>query len=149
MKTRHRHLLFITAGILALTGATLLVLNAFRSNLVFFHTPTELAAGEVVENQLIRIGGMVKEGSVKKIAGSLEGSFQITDFDHSITVTYDQVLPDLFREGQGVVAEGRLLNNTFVAERVLAKHDENYMPPEVAAMELDKKAEYGAELDSK
>ncbi|MCG2633867.1 MAG: cytochrome c maturation protein CcmE [Gammaproteobacteria bacterium] len=141
MKTRHRRLLFITAGVLALTGATLLVLNAFRSNLVFFHTPTEVAEGTAPLEQLIRIGGMVEENSVEKTSESLHVSFRVTDFDHSITVTYDGVLPDLFREGQGVVAEGRLRDSVFVADRVLAKHDENYMPPEVAAMKLDEKAQ--------
>jgi cytochrome c-type biogenesis protein CcmE len=108
-------------------------LKAFNENLMFFYTPTNVAAGEAPADHLIRVGGLVTTGSVKRQADGLTVNFDITDNAETITVQYTGILPDLFREGQGIVAHGRLTGDRmFVADEVLAKHDENYMPPEVA-----------------
>jgi len=122
----------VLVGLAALGGATALVAAAFRDNLVFFYSPSELAARPVIANQRIRIGGLVENQTFAKQDGS-HISFRVTDGKTDIAVTYDGILPDLFREGQGVVAEGRIKDGVFVASTVLAKHDEKYMPPEVAA----------------
>jgi len=120
----------ILAGV-AIAGT--LALSAFRSNVTFFFDPTQVSQGEVKAGEHFRLGGMVTEGSVKRVPGSLEVHFVVTDFKHQVPVSYTGVLPDLFREGTGVVAHGRMsANGTFVADEVLAKHDEKYMPPEVA-----------------
>jgi cytochrome c-type biogenesis protein CcmE len=120
----------IVAGV-AIAGT--LALNAFRSNVTFFFDPTQVSQGEVKSGERFRLGGMVTQGSVKRMPGSLEVRFVVTDFKHDVPVSYTGVLPDLFREGTGVVAHGRMSpNGTFVADEVLAKHDEKYMPPEVA-----------------
>ena len=134
MKARHRRLIFIAMGVIGLTVAVLFVMNALRSNLVFFLTPTEALAGEKAqpEGRQFRLGGMVQNGSVKKTAGGLKVTFMVTDNSHSIPVHFEGILPDLFREGQGVVAEGMLRDKQFYASKVLAKHDEKYMPPEAA-----------------
>jgi cytochrome c-type biogenesis protein CcmE len=119
----------IVAGV-AVAGA--LALSAFRSNVTFFFDPTQVAQGEVKSGQHFRLGGMVTKGSVKREPGSLEVRFMVTDFKNDVPVSYTGVLPDLFREGTGVVARGHMEGNgTFVADEVLAKHDEKYMPPEV------------------
>ncbi|MDH3887813.1 MAG: cytochrome c maturation protein CcmE [Gammaproteobacteria bacterium] len=108
-------------------------LQAFNENLMFFYTPSEVAAGEAPAGRMIRVGGLVTDGSVKRQSDGLTVQFDVTDNDKTITVQYTGILPDLFREGQGIVAHGRLQQDRlFVAEEVLAKHDENYMPPEVA-----------------
>lgn len=131
MKPRHKRLTVIVIGVVGLTVAALFVLNAFRSNLVFFYSPTEVAEGKVPPKQRFRIGGLVEQGSVKKDGTQVQ--FVVTDLNAKITVRYEGILPDLFREGQGVVAQGQLVAaNQFMADEVLAKHDENYMPPEVA-----------------
>jgi len=110
-----------------------LALNAFQQNLLYFFSPTEVVTGQVQTERTFRLGGMVQEGSVQREPGSLTVHFVVTDYANSIPVSYTGVLPDLFKEGQGVVARGRLdPNGHFAAEEVLAKHDENYMPPEVA-----------------
>ncbi|MEW6330737.1 MAG: cytochrome c maturation protein CcmE [Pseudomonadota bacterium] len=135
MKTRHKRLAIIVSGVVGLTVATLLVLNAFNKNLVFFHSPTEILEGKVsiAPGQTIRIGGLVEQGSVKRSADGLKVDFVITDLNKKLPVHYEGLLPDLFREGQGVVAQGRLQDgNRFMASEVLAKHDEKYMPPEAA-----------------
>jgi cytochrome c-type biogenesis protein CcmE len=119
----------IVAGV-SVAGA--LALSAFRQNVMFFFDPTQVAAGEAPAGQRFRLGGMVTQGSVQRAPGSLEVHFVVTDFKHDVPVSYTGVLPDLFREGTGVVAHGRMQNGTFVADEVLAKHDEKYMPPEVA-----------------
>jgi cytochrome c-type biogenesis protein CcmE len=119
----------IVAGV-AIAGA--LALTAFRQNVTFFFDPTQVAAGQVPDGERFRLGGMVTKGSVQRAPGSLEIRFVVTDFKHDVPVTYSGVLPDLFREGQGVVAHGRMSGSTFVADEVLAKHDEKYMPPAVA-----------------
>jgi cytochrome c-type biogenesis protein CcmE len=121
----------IVVSVVGFTVAALFVLNAFRSNLVFFYSPSEVLAGEAPRAQRFRVGGLVEQGSVKKSGTKVD--FIVTDMNEKISVHYEGILPDLFREGQGVIAQGRLMaNNRFVADEVLAKHDENYMPPEVA-----------------
>jgi cytochrome c-type biogenesis protein CcmE len=121
--------LFITAGVAVLAIAGMFVLNAFQSNLVFFFTPTQVSNGEAPKERAFRVGGMVKEGSLKKDGENVQ--FVVTDFAHDVPVSYKGMLPDLFKEGKGVVAQGKLLEaNQFAASEVLAKHDENYMPPE-------------------
>ena len=134
MKPRHRKLIAISAGVALLSVAGLLVLNAFRSNIVYFHSPKEILSGTVPTQGLLRLGGMVDFGGVKKTPGSLKVEFKVTDFEKCMTVRYEGILPDLFREGQGIVANGHLnTQGLFAASEVLAKHDEKYMPPEVAA----------------
>ena len=131
MKPRTRRGLAILAGVVTLGGATLLVLNAFQSNLVFFFTPTQIAAGEAPKGKAFRIGGLVKEGSLKRQPDGLTVQFIVTDTAKEFPVAYTGILPDLFREGKGVVAQGKLgEDGLFTASEVLAKHDENYMPPE-------------------
>jgi cytochrome c-type biogenesis protein CcmE len=132
--TPRRKRLFIVLGIVAGVGvAALLAMQALRDNMMLFFDPSQVVAGEAPKGRTFRIGGMVTEGSVIRAPGSLEVRFVVTDFQHSVPVSYTGVLPDLFREGQGVVAHGKLSESgLFVADEVLAKHDENYMPPEVA-----------------
>ena len=133
MKTRHTRLLLILAGLVILGVIATLVLNAFRSNLVFFFSPTQVAAGEAPTGKPFRIGGLVKEGSLKREADGITLSFVVTDTDKDLAVRYTGILPDLFREGKGAVAQGKIgENGVFIASEVLAKHDENYMPPEAA-----------------
>ena len=129
MTPRQKRLAFIVGGVASLGIATALVLNAFQSNLVFFFTPSQIAAGEAPKDRTFRIGGMVKAGSVQR--KDLTVNFVVTDTVRETSVTYTGILPDLFREAKGVVAQGRLnAEGLFVANEVLAKHDENYMPPE-------------------
>lgn len=130
MKPRHKRLALIVSGLAAIAIAAGLILNAFQSNLVFFYTPTQVADDEAPVGRNFRIGGLVEEGSVKREGVNVR--FMVTDTAKSIPVVYSGILPDLFREGQGVVAQGRLESGQFRADQVLAKHDENYMPPEVA-----------------
>ena len=132
MKPRHRKAA-IALGVLAAVGVAVgLVLNAFNSNLVFFYTPTQVAAQEAPKGKPFRIGGMVEKGSL--VRQGLTVSFTVTDNVKAMTVRYEGLLPDLFKEGKGVVVQGRLLpDGQFEAREVLAKHDENYMPPEAAA----------------
>jgi cytochrome c-type biogenesis protein CcmE len=121
------------AAILAGVGiATAFALSAFNQNMLYYYSPTQIHAGEVPDARSIRVGGLVENGSVQREPGSLEVRFTLTDFANTVGVSYSGVLPDLFREGQGVIARGKLnQQGVFVAEEVLAKHDENYMPPEV------------------
>jgi len=133
MKPRHRRIAWIAAGLCALGIAVALVLNAFRSNLVFFYTPTQIANGEAPKTRNFRLGGLVEDHSVQRVPDGLGVTFTVTDREKSIPVRYQGILPDLFREGRGVVAQGHLGDDgRFVATEVLAKHDENYMPPEAA-----------------
>ena len=131
--TPRRRRLVLVLGILAGVGiAGALALTAFRENVMFFFDPSQVAAGAAPPNQRFRLGGMVTKGSVQREPGSLEVRFVVTDFKHQVPVSYTGVLPDLFREGQGVIAHGHMNGSgTFVAEEVLAKHDEKYMPPVV------------------
>ena len=134
MKPRQKRLLLVVVGVLLLAGATTLVLSAFRQNLVFFHTPTEVADGKVPEGRTFRIGGLVVAGSLQRLADGVTVRFVVTDTAKSIPVTFKGPLPDLFKEGKGAVVEGKLAaDGSFVADQVLAKHDENYMPPEAKA----------------
>lgn len=139
MKARHKRFALIIGALAVIGTAAALVLNAFEENLVFFFTPTQVAAGEAPKNRAFRIGGMVKEGSVQRDGVNVR--FVVTDTAHDVPVTYTGILPDLFREGKGVVAQGKLEDGgtLFKASEVLAKHDENYMPPE-AQQALDKAA---------
>jgi cytochrome c-type biogenesis protein CcmE len=143
MKPRHRKLALIALVVAALGVAAALVLNAFNSNLVFFFSPTQVANGEAPTSRAFRIGGLVEAGSIKRQADGLTVNFVVTDTAKSIPVTYTGILPDLFKEGKGVVAEGKLgSDGLFTATQVLAKHDENYMPPEAAsALEQAQKAQ--------
>jgi cytochrome c-type biogenesis protein CcmE len=131
MKPRHKRLIAIAAGLAALGVAAALVLSAFQQNLVFFFTPSQVAANEAPQGRTFRIGGMVEKGSVKR--EGVQVRFVVTDTAKTIPVVYSGALPDLFREGKGVVAQGQLgADGVFRAREVLAKHDENYMPPEAA-----------------
>ena len=132
MKPKRRRLTFVLIGMGLLGVAAALVLAAFRDSIVFFYSPTEIHAKALPAEQRIRVGGLVEEGSLEKTAGGGTVTFRITDLAETIAVTYTGILPDLFREGQGVVAQGRFQDGVLKADEVLAKHDENYMPPEVA-----------------
>jgi cytochrome c-type biogenesis protein CcmE len=133
MKPRTRRSLAIVCGLAALGVAVALVLNAFQSNLVFFFSPSQIAANEAPRDHNFRLGGLVEVGSLKRSTDSLAVRFVVTDLAQKIPVTYTGLLPDLFTEGKGVVAQGKLgADGVFRADQVLAKHDENYMPPEAA-----------------
>jgi cytochrome c-type biogenesis protein CcmE len=133
MKARHRRFAWIGAGVAVLAVAVALVLNAFQSNLVFFFTPSQVAANEAPHGRAFRIGGLVEERSVMRQSDGITVRFNVTDTAQTIPVTYTGILPDLFKEGKGVVAQGKLgADGVFHASEVLAKHDENYMPPEAA-----------------
>ncbi len=133
MTPRRKRLLAVVAIVVGVGAAAVLASLAFEENLLYFYSPTQIVAGEVPEGRTFRIGGLVTNGSVQRSSGSLEVHFVVTDNRESIPVRYTGLLPDLFREGQGVIAHGRLTESgEFMADEVLAKHDENYMPPEVA-----------------
>ena len=133
MTPRRRRMALVLGIVGGASLAGALALSAFRQNVTFFFDPTQVAAGQVPSGEHFRLGGMVTQGSLHRAPGSLEVRFVVTDFSHDVPVSYTGVLPDLFREGAGVVAHGRMRHDgTFVADEVLAKHDENYMPPEVA-----------------
>ena len=134
MKPRHKRLAWILAGLAVLGVAAGLVLNAFQSNMVFFFTPTQVAAKEAPQGRAFRIGGLVETGSLAREPNSLTVHFRVTDTARTIPVAYTGLLPDLFKEGKGVVTQGTLgPDGVFRATEVLAKHDENYMPPEAKA----------------
>ncbi len=130
---RRQRLILIVLMVAGIGTAVTFALRAFNENLMFFFTPTQVVAGEAPPQNLFRLGGMVVDGSVKRPGNDLTVQFGLTDSDKVVTVQYTGILPDLFREGQGIISKGRLRDDgVFVAEEVLAKHDENYMPPEVA-----------------
>lgn len=132
MKARHKRAIFIVSGLAGLAIAIGLVANAFNQNLVFFFSPSDVQANQAPINKDFRLGGLVQEGSLQREDDGLTVHFVVTDNANTIPVTFTGILPDLFREGQGVVAQGKLgENGTFMAKEVLAKHDETYMPPEV------------------
>ena len=132
MTPRQRRIALVVGILAGVSVAGLLALSAFRENVMFFFDPSQVAAGEAPIDKRFRLGGMVRPGTVEREAGSLDMSFVVTDFQRDVKVVYTGVVPDLFRENQGVVAHGRLGNDgVFVADEILAKHDENYMPPEV------------------
>jgi len=136
MKRRHRRIAFIVVGLVSLGIAAYLAASAFRNNLVFFFSPTQVATKEAPVDRTFRIGGLVQEGSLKR--DGLNVQFTVTDTAYNVPVVYNGILPDLFKEGRGCVAQGKISSDgVFHAEQVLAKHDENYMPPEAGAA-LDK-----------
>ncbi|HEY0062559.1 MAG TPA: cytochrome c maturation protein CcmE [Telluria sp.] len=133
MSARRERFLLVTAGLGALCLGAWLILSAFRENLVFFYTPTQVQAGAAPQGRAFRLGGMVEKGSLRRATESASASFVVTDLARSVRVSYRGILPDLFKEGKGVVSQGRIgADGVFVADEVLAKHDENYMPPEAA-----------------
>ena len=140
--TQKKRLGLIAGGLIICGAAAALVFNAFEENLVFFFSPSQVAAHEAPEGRAFRIGGFVQEGSVQRQKDGVTVRFEVTDTAHIVPVTYKGSLPDLFKEGKGVVAQGKLQNGVFVADQVLAKHDENYMPPEAekAVQDAHKKA---------
>ena len=141
MTPRRRRLLLVLGILVGVGISGALALTAFRQNVTFYFVPSQIAAGQVHGDEHFRLGGMVEKGSVQRSPGNLEVRFEVTDFKHNIPVVYTGVLPDLFREGQGVIAHGHLDGGgVFVADEVLAKHDEKYMPPGMAAQI---KAEHG------
>lgn len=143
MKPRHKKIVIIATSVTALTFAAILVLNVFQSNLVFFFSPSQVIAKEAPVGKSFRIGGLVEEGSLKRQGNSTTVSFAVTDTAEAIKVVYTGILPDLFKEGKGIVAQGKIAEDgIFYADEVLAKHDENYMPPEAAsALEQAAKAQ--------
>ncbi len=133
MTPRRKRLFAVLAIVAGVGAAAALAMVAFQDNLLYFYDPSQVAAGEAPTGRTFRIGGMVTKGSVERTTGTLAIRFVVTDYKHSIAVRYDGLLPDLFREGQGVIAHGKLSESgEFIADEILAKHDENYMPPEVA-----------------
>jgi cytochrome c-type biogenesis protein CcmE len=133
MKARHKRIALIVAGIAVLAIAATLLLKSFRSNLVFFFTPTQVVNGEAPKEGNFRIGGLVENGSLVRLPDGTHVKFRVTDTAKTMDVIYTGILPDLFKEGKGVVAQGKLgKDGLFEADQVLAKHDENYMPPEAA-----------------
>ncbi len=132
MTPRRKRLITVAAILVGVGIATTFALQAFQKNLLYYYSPSQIKSGEAPASRSFRVGGLVENGSLKREPGSLEVHFVLTDFAEETVVSYTGVLPDLFREGQGVIARGKLgSDGTFVAEEVLAKHDENYMPPEV------------------
>ena len=133
MTPRRKRMLAVAAIVIGVGAATAVALQALQENLLYFYSPSQVTAGEAPSERAFRLGGLVTTGSVERTPGSLEVRFTVTDNAETIPVAYSGLLPDLFREGQGVVAHGKLSNDgVFMAHEVLAKHDENYMPPEVA-----------------
>jgi cytochrome c-type biogenesis protein CcmE len=150
MKARHRRFAWIAGGVVVVAAAAGLVLNAFQSNLVFFFTPSQVAANEAPHGRAFRIGGLVEEKSLKRENDGLTVHFNVTDTAKAIPVVYKGILPDLFKEGKGVVAQGAIgPDGVFKATEVLAKHDENYMPPEAAAAIADAHGKNAAEKAAK
>jgi cytochrome c-type biogenesis protein CcmE len=138
VKRRHKRIAFIVIGLAAIGVATALILSAFQNNLVFFFSPSQVAAKEAPVGRTFRVGGLVQEGTLKRDTDGLTVRFTVTDTAQSVPVVYKGILPDLFKEGRGCVAQGRIGNDgVFYADSVLAKHDENYMPPE-AGHAIDK-----------
>jgi cytochrome c-type biogenesis protein CcmE len=132
MTPRQKRMVTVVAILAGVGVATVFALQAFNKNLLYYYSPTQIQAGEAPSMRSFRVGGLVEKGSVKREPGSLEVHFMLTDYKTQVMVSYTGVLPDLFREGQGIIARGKMSDgNHFVAEEVLAKHDENYMPPEV------------------
>jgi len=132
MTPRRQRMLVVLGIVAGVAAAAWLGLRAFEQNVMLFYNPTNLFEKAPAVGERFRLGGMVAKGSLQQTAGTLDIQFLVTDFKHTVPVKYSGILPDLFREGQGVVAHGRMQGSTFVADEILAKHDEKYMPPEVA-----------------
>jgi len=149
MKPRRQRMLAVGLTVAGIAIATGLTLQAFKDNMMFFVAISEVEKGNYPEDRNFRVGGLVVEGSVRREPGELEVAFDLTDLENILTVNYDGILPDLFREGQGIIAHGRLnAQGVFVADEVLAKHDENYMPPEVADSLVDHVAAQEASMEA-
>ena len=145
MKSRHKKLALISGALAVIGIIAALVLNALNSNIALYISPTDVAAGKAPQGKVFRIGGMVKEGSLQRQPDGITIAFVVTDTEKDITVNYKGILPDLFKEGKGVVAQGKMTETgTFSANEVLAKHDENYMPPEAAKALDDAQARAGS-----
>jgi cytochrome c-type biogenesis protein CcmE len=148
MKARHQRLFAIGLVLAGVGLGTTFLLKAMNQNILYYYSPTQLEAGEAPEDRRFRVGGLVVDNSIARAEGSMDVRFTLTDEAHMVPVVYSGILPDLFREGQGIIAHGRMQGGEFVADEILAKHDENYMPPEVAAS-LDhtrsQQPSYGAE----
>ena len=140
MKPKNQRLVLVAAAVAALIVAALLAMWGLRSQASFFYTPADIAAGKAHEGEAIRLGGMVERGSVQHLPDGVTIRFVVTDGKAATPVTYRGIVPDLFREGSGAVAEGRVQNGTFVANTILAKHDERYMPPELGNLSSEHKA---------
>jgi cytochrome c-type biogenesis protein CcmE len=133
-KTHKKRLGLVLLIVIGISTTVALAISAFRENMLYYFTPTQIMAGEAPTDRVIRVGGMVNKGSVQRATENLQVTFQVTDYQHTLPIQYTGILPDLFREEQGIVAIGKMqTNGTFLASQVLAKHDEKYMPPEVAA----------------
>ena len=140
MKPKNQRLVLVGAAVVALLAAVLLAMIGLRSQASFFYTPADIAAGKAHDGQAMRLGGMVEKGSVKRDADGVTIHFVVTDGKAATPVTYRGIVPDLFREGSGAVAEGRMQGGVFVADTILAKHDERYMPPELGNLAAEHKA---------
>ena len=145
MKPKTQRLALIAAALVALVGAVLLAMLGLREQAAYFLTPADIVAGKAVEGRAIRLGGMVEKGSVVRLADGVSISFTVTDGKARTPVAFRGIVPDLFREGSGVVAEGRMSGSTFIADTILAKHDERYMPPQLGDLQAEHKA--GKTLD--
>jgi len=150
MTPRQKRMITVVAILAGVGIATAFALQSFQKNLLYYYSPSQIQAGEAPSARSFRVGGLVENGSLKREPGSLEVRFTLTDYAHQQSVSYTGVLPDLFREGQGVIARGKMgSDGMFVAEEVLAKHDENYMPPEVAdSLKPHAQASQGADQGS-
>ena len=140
MKPKNQRLVLVIAALVAVLGAVLLAMWGLRDRAAYFYTPADLTAGKAADGQAIRLGGMVERGSIAREADGLTIRFVVTDGQAATPVVYRGIVPDLFREGSGVVAEGRVANRIFVADTILAKHDERYMPPELGNLAAEHKA---------
>ena len=140
MKPKNQRLVLVSAALVAVLAAVLLAMWGLRDRAAYFYTPTDIAAGKAAQGQAIRLGGMVEKGSIVRQGDGLTIRFIVTDGQATTPVTYRGIVPDLFREGSGVVAEGRMANRSFVADTILAKHDERYMPPELGNLAAEHKA---------
>jgi cytochrome c-type biogenesis protein CcmE len=140
MKPKNQRLVLVAAAIFAVLAAVLLAMWGLRERASYFYTPAEIAAGKAAEGQAVRLGGMVERGSIRRLPDGLTIRFAVTDGSARTPVLYRGIVPDLFREGSGAVAEGRLEKGIFVADTILAKHDERYMPPELGNLAAEHKA---------
>ena len=140
MKPKNQRLALVSAALVAVLAAVLLAMWGLRDRAAYFYTPADIAAGKAAQGQAIRLGGMVEKGSIARQSDGLTIRFIVTDGQATTPVIYRGIVPDLFREGSGVVAEGRMANGSFVADTILAKHDERYMPPELGNLAAEHKA---------
>lgn len=145
---RRRRLIVVLVILGGVAASTALALRAFRQNILYYYTPSQVAAGDAHAGERFRMGGLVARGSVQRVPGSLTVRFTLTDMQHSVPIVFTGILPDLFREGQGIIVHGKLQpNGLFVADQVLAKHDAKYMPPEVASAIKKARAQQAAETE--